>query len=78
MSRVFVEFFIILDDLIIMGQPGTDECERNMRMMRTICELLGVPLSCEKCIGPTLTLTYLGFEFSTVTMEIRLPGEKLE
>ena len=29
-------------------------------------------------IGPTLTLTYLGFEFNTVTMEIRLPGEKLK
>ena len=49
-----------------------------MQMMRTICELLGVPLSCEKCIGPTLTLTYLGFEFSTVDIEIRLPREKLE
>ena len=70
--------FHYLDDFITMGEPGTNECERNMRMMRTICELLGVPLSREKCIGPTLTLTYLGFEFSTVTMEIRLPREKLE
>ena len=47
-------------------------------MMHTYCQLLGVPLSREKCINLTLTLTYLGFEFCTVIMEIRLPREKLE
>ena len=29
-------------------------------------------------MGPTLTLTYLGFEFNTLTMKIKLPREKLE
>ena len=70
--------FHYLDDFRTNREPGTNECERNMQIMHTICELLGVPLSHEKCINPTLTLTYLGFEFCTVTMEIRLPRERLE
>ena len=45
--------FHYLDDFIILGDPRTNECERNMWIMCTICELLGVPLSSQKCIGPT-------------------------
>ena len=70
--------FHYLDDFITMGEPRTNECERNMRIIHTICELLEAPLSLEKCIGLTLTLTYLRFEFDTATMEIRLPRKKLE
>lgn len=38
---------------------------------------LWVVLSPEKCLGQLLILIYLGFEFDTVRMEIRLPAEKL-
>ena len=53
--------FHYLDDFITLGAPGIEECTRNMRIMRVLCELLGVPLSPEKCVGPLLILTYFGF-----------------
>ena len=40
-----------------------------------LCRLLGVPLTPDKCMGPLLVLVYLGFEFDTIRMEIRLPSE---
>ena len=46
--------------------------------MWALCELLGIPLSVEKCWGPLLILIYLGFEFDTAKMEIRLPQERLD
>ena len=67
--------FHYLDDFFTLGAPHKTKCERNMRIMRALCELLGIPLSPEKCIGPLLILVYLGFEFDSV---IRLPKEKLE
>ena len=70
--------FHYLDDFFTLGAPHTDECGKNMRIMTALCELLGIPLSPEKCLGPLVTLTYLGFEFDTARMEIKLPREKLD
>lgn len=70
--------FQYLDDFFTLGAPGTEECAKNMRIMKALCELLGIPLSPEKCLGPLLILIYLGFEFDTMRMEIRLPKEKLD
>lgn len=69
--------FHYLDDFFTLGAPNSNECEKHMRIMKSLCELLGIPLSPEKCLGPLLILIYLGFEFDTVRMEIRLPVEKL-
>ena len=69
--------FHYLDDYIIIGGPGSIECEKGLRLLMEICEQLGVPLAPEKVAGPSTCLTFLGFELDTVNMQIRLPQHKL-
>jgi hypothetical protein len=37
----------------------------------------GVPVAEDKTVEPTEILTFLGIEFDTLGMELRLPNEKL-
>jgi hypothetical protein len=37
----------------------------------------GVPLAEDKTVEPVEVLTFLGIEFDTIRMELRLPKEKL-
>ncbi len=37
-----------LDDFMLMGPPGSNECSQAIEMTNSICELLGVPLAPEK------------------------------
>ena len=67
-----------LDDYIILGAPGSQECAANMATFLELCRMLGVPIAMEKCEGPTTKLTYLGIEIDTVRMELRLPDKKLQ
>ena len=51
-----------LDDYIIMGAPGSQECAANMATFLEMCRRLGVPIAAEKCEGLITKLTYLGIE----------------
>ncbi len=63
-----------LDDFIVFGAPGTEECQAALDLALQLCCLLGVPIARHK----TTTLVFLGIELDSVAMEIRLPREKLE
>lgn len=67
-----------LDDFLTMGAPNSEECERNLKLMLRVCELLGLPVATHKVEGPTTGLDFLGIEFDTVHMIMRLPTQKLE
>jgi hypothetical protein len=66
-----------LDDYITRGAPVSQECHANMQQMLSLCHRLGVPVARSKCAGPTVALTFLGFELDTHLMVVRLPQEKL-
>ena len=66
-----------LDDFLTMGKATSSDCENNLRLILEVCEWLGVPLKSSKIEGPATTLTFLGIQLDTVTMDIRLPEEKL-
>ena len=40
-------------------------------------EDIGIPIKVDKTVYPTTTLTFLGLEIDTFTMELRLPEDKL-
>jgi hypothetical protein len=44
---------------------------------RDIFKLWGVPVAEDKTVEPTEILAFLGIEFHTLAMELRLPNEKL-
>lgn len=66
-----------LDDYIFFGSPETQECAEALKIALQLCQRLGVPVSKLKVEGPTTTLAFLGILLDTVTMELRLPVEKL-
>ena len=37
-----------LDDYIIVGKPGCEECATNLDIMMAVCHMLGVPLALNK------------------------------
>ena len=66
-----------LDDFLIIGRAGTEECDGALATLLGIFERLGLPVAPHKLEGPTSSLTFLGFQLDTVSMEVRLPQDKL-
>ena len=67
-----------LEDIIIVGPPGSGVCGDNLSVALDTCSQLGVPVAAEKTVGPATVVTFLGVEMDTVEMELRLPLRKLE
>jgi hypothetical protein len=49
-----------------------------MHKFEQVCTSLGVPIVNEKTKGPSTVTTFLGVEFDTINMELRLPSEQLQ
>ena len=67
-----------LDDFIVLGSHGTEECGAYLSILQRVRQDLGVPLAPEKQDGPAEVLTFLGIEIDTIRQELRLPAEKLQ
>ena len=67
-----------LDDYLILGPPGSDQCEEGLGRALLLCEKLGVPIEKKKTVYPTTSLVFLGMQVDTESMELRVPVEKLE
>lgn len=67
-----------LDDFIVIGPPGSMECQRAMDILDRICNILGVPIAEHKRAGPTTCLVFLGIIIDTLVGELRLPADKLQ
>ena len=66
-----------LDDFLVFGTPGSDECSRFLECMQGTCKELGIPLAVDKVEGPCTSLTFLGIELDTEKMQAPLPADKL-
>ncbi|VDI71062.1 Hypothetical predicted protein [Mytilus galloprovincialis] len=66
-----------LDDFLFGGEANSPTCQETLETFKKICSDWGVPLAEDKTVQPTEILTFLGIEFDTLKMEMRLPGEKL-
>ncbi len=74
-----VEFVIhYLDDFLLIGAPGSRQCEAELTILLCVFDTLGFPVAPNKLEGPTCCLTFLGFMIDSVGMEIRLPQDKLK
>ena len=67
-----------LDDFLVVGSPGTTQCQSFLEMMQSTCAELGVPLAGDKVEGPTTSLTFLGIQLNTNSMEASLLSDKLD
>ncbi len=66
-----------LDDFIMLGSPGSSQCDDALAVVERECAALGVPLASHKREGPTTCITFLGILIETVAGQLRLPQEKL-
>ena len=65
-----------LNDFLILGQTGTDECERDLALSLELCKFLGVTVATQKTEGPATSLSFLGIVLNTDKMVIQLPQDK--
>ena len=70
--------FHYLDDFVTLGEPGSRQCSSNFHIMQQTCHDAEVPVEDGKTEGPSTTISFLGMELDTITMEIRLPADKLQ
>ena len=62
-----------LDDYITLGAPNSTD-QANLSKLSDCCSRLRVPITLEKCEGPT---TCLGIEIDMQALELCLPVDKL-
>ena len=60
-----------------MGRPGSDKRTKNAKIMHRVCKEVGAPVEEEKSEGPAMRSPFVGIEIDTLSMELRLPSEKL-
>ena len=65
-----------LDDFIFVS-GSFEEANSQKQLLIDTFKALGVPLETSKLEGPATCLTFLGIEFDTVSLQIRLPSQKL-
>lgn len=66
----------ILDDFLFIGHTF-NECQGYLKKFLTICNVTGVPIKDEKTENARQVITFMGLELDSITMEARLPQDKL-
>ena len=64
-----------LDDFLLLGAPGSVECQQYLSVTLQVCQELGVPVAPEKTEGLALSLTFMGIQLDSVAMCTSLPAE---
>ena len=66
-----------LDDYLGGGTANNNECKAIIEAFHSQCNILGVPLAKDKCLGPVTQLVFLGLELDSVMMQVRVPMDKV-
>ena len=67
-----------LDDFILAGECGTNNCQKLILAFDEVCSELHVSAAKDKSLGPTMVLIFLGLETDTVHILVRIPLHKIE
>lgn len=66
----------ILDDFFF-GAVLREECQRSLACFLDLCDISKIPVVPHKTVQPCWCLTFMGAEFDTELMQVRLPEDKL-
>ena len=66
-----------LDDFLLIGASGGQQCADALKESLRLCEALGVPIAPHKVVGPTTALPFLGILIDTEECMLKLPTDKL-
>jgi hypothetical protein len=62
----------LLQNALPGNTTDSSKCQFTLQTFRDICKLWGVPVAEDKTVEPTEILAFLGIEFDTLAMELRL------
>ena len=65
-----VEVIHYLDDFLVLGAPGSSQCEQALTRSLAHCQFLGVLVAAKKTEGPGENLTFLGIELNTQSLTV--------
>ena len=65
-----------LDDFLVVGSPGSQECSRALQESLGLCNQLGFPIAPHKLEGPASRLSFLGILIDTENETLSLPADK--
>jgi hypothetical protein len=68
----------ILDDFFFLGSPLSFDCQSLYHSFLLVCSAIGLPLKTSKLVPPATSVVFLGLEFDTVAMQLRLPQSKID
>ena len=66
-----------LDDFLVMGE-SRQECRESQAILIEILRSLGFHIAWKKVISASQVVRYLGIEFDSIAMELRLPSDKVQ
>lgn len=66
-----------LDDFLFEGPPISNRWQSTLDLFKIICSHIGIPIALDKITEPSTTIIFLGIEFDTIHMVMRLPQVKL-
>ena len=64
-----------LDDLLFGGKSQDFTCRHTLLVFHQTCEQLRIPIAAEKTVEPTTSLTFLGIQLNTLSMQMHLPQD---
>ena len=50
----------IIDDFLMLGKTGSDDCKNALQSLVDLCSELGVPIQEEKTVHPTACIVFMG------------------
>ena len=77
-SQDSVDGIHYLDDFLLFGAPGSQQCIEALTKPLARCAHLGVPVAPSKTEGPSTVLVFLGIQLDTLSLTMCLPLPKLE
>ena len=66
----------VLDDFLLIGD-SEKSCQLALDSLKSLAELINLPLAPRKTVGPTQCLTFLGIQIDTVKRQLSIPPEKI-
>jgi len=70
----FLMFY--LDDMLVIGRAGTDECAAGIALIEELAAQLGIILHPTKRAGPTTHIEFLGLGIDSEQMQLFIPIDK--
>ena len=66
-----------LDDFLIMGPQGSGEAAWAKEVAISTLNRVGAPVAHHKTEGPSTSLTFLGIQIDTASLQLSLPQKKV-